>query len=137
MKFNLPTIVAYLVALSRKVSALFPEPSEVTGDEVAAIKQRCRNSYKKWGHCEHPYPVTWPLRRGLWVEETCSLVRESLSKVVNDPEFLTADCVRQVCRDDDWDADSIPPAPVPEEETEEELPQAARLIRWNGGHVHV
>ncbi|MFD1216380.1 hypothetical protein [Microbulbifer celer] len=139
MKFNLSTIVAYFVALTRWVTALFPEPSEVAGEEVAAIRKRCQESFRKWHHCEHPYPATWPLRRGLWVEETCNLVRESLSKVVNDPEYLTADCVREVCGDDDDDGEDmpLPPAPVPEEEFEEELPQAARLIQWNGEFVHV
>src|SRR5690554_2254242 len=61
------------VAASRYASYLFPRVTAVGGDDLEAVKERCRESYRKSGHCENPYPVG-DIRRLVWIEESYNFI---------------------------------------------------------------
>lgn len=63
------SLTAAFVDAIRKITALYPEPKEVPAFEIEAIQERCRRSLKEYGHAECPWPVSWPLRRGIWMDE--------------------------------------------------------------------
>ncbi|MCX2780398.1 hypothetical protein [Microbulbifer thermotolerans] len=86
---------AAFVAVTRKISALLPRPTAIGGDELEAVKQRCRQSYECWGHCECPYPVG-DIRRAVWVAETHRIVREQLSGVIRCGSVIEGECVNEL-----------------------------------------
>lgn len=66
---NYAALTAAFVAATRKITALYPEPKEVPAFEIQAIQERCRRSLNEYGHAECPWPASWPLRRGVWMDE--------------------------------------------------------------------
>lgn len=66
------SLSAALVATTRRISYLFPRVTAVGGDQLEEIKQRCRESFQRWGHCECPFPVG-DIRREVWVDEEIKL----------------------------------------------------------------
>ncbi|MEX2964706.1 hypothetical protein [Microbulbifer sp. TYP-18] len=91
IRLNLDTasISATVVAASRRASYLFPDLKVTVvracdmdwWEEVCkAVRERCRQSYQRWGHCENPYPVG-DLCRGIWVDESEVILNESQQEV--------------------------------------------------------
>jgi hypothetical protein len=83
MKYS---ISAALVALSRKVSYFFPRVTAVGGDDMEAVRRRCRDSYSRSGHCETPYPVG-DVRRWVWIEESCKFIPPASPRAI-EGEFI-------------------------------------------------
>lgn len=87
MNMSYARLTAALVAATRKITALYPEPGIVPASEIQAIQERCRKSMAEYGHAECPWPVNWPLRRGVWVDEMAKVEQERSLTIDHDNPY--------------------------------------------------
>lgn len=103
MNLNKSTISAAWVALTRRLSYFLPRVHTVGGDEFEAVCERCRESYRRWGHCEIPYPVG-DMRRQVWIDEASQIVGEVLNPIFPNFDSMQKDCLMELLgyKDIEW-----------------------------------